>query len=195
MSDDEIPYDTAREEFESKAPLLEFEEMKNILIENVIHERLLDRTRGIWLHGSFVDPDSEIDTGDKRSDMDVFVVVPGWELPVATTGIAWTAPQAPQIEGLEHLRGNHDWDELPAPSEDWKWNCSPGEAWEKLPDYVRTTLVNSNKRFFFATPTDYKERKARPYDVFVGDVEQFEFHSKIGPKVKVWENDEYSTEM
>ncbi|RQG99200.1 hypothetical protein EA472_15140 [Natrarchaeobius oligotrophus] len=181
----EIPYEQAKREFERKAPLLEFNEMKDILVTEIIDEKLLERTRDVWLHGSFVQPDAEIDTGDKLSDMDAFIVVPSWELPVANTGIAWAAPQAPRLESLDHLGDHFVWNELPA--EDEGWNCSAGEAWEQLPDCAKTTLLNSTQRFLFANENDHEARRARNYDIMIGSVSQFDHQKKKCPKTKIWE--------
>ncbi|WP_139172838.1 hypothetical protein [Halopelagius longus] len=186
MENNEIPYDLAKSEFRKKAPRLEFDDMETIVVEEILNEDILKQTRDIWLHGSFIDPNSEIDKGDKRSDLDIFVVVPNWNLPAVTSGITWAASQAPTLEDLDHLRDHYTWKELP--SKEKKWNCTAEEAWEKLPECVRKTFIRASHRFFFANDNDYREKKMRNYDVFIGNISQFQYHKTIGPKAKIWEN-------
>lgn len=172
----------AIESFREKAPLVSLDELAEIITKDILTEELRQKTESVWLFNSFVDPEREIDEKETDSDLDVILLVPDWELPVLDTGLAVVAPQADTPEAYENNAGEMNWS-----SKDGKWD-SPAKAWERLPDYVRETFLESVQRGFFANESDVESNNIRLYDITIVNRTQFHYDEEA-TRICIWEND------
>lgn len=159
-------------EFQRKAPLLDRDSLASEVVHNILEPELRERAAEIWILGSFINPDKGTDENG-RSDMDLFVVVPDWDMPVADVSILFAASNVPTPPMYEPLSDDHDWKGIDAP--DRTWDGSPDEAWERLPEYVRETLHNAATEFFYATMADKEQNRVRNYDLQIGNRQQFDY--------------------
>ncbi|PSP75603.1 hypothetical protein BRC81_14535 [Halobacteriales archaeon QS_1_68_20] len=111
-----------------------------------------------------VDPDKPIDRKDKPSDLDVFVVISDWDLPIADPSIVLSSSEAPDPPTIREESGDSDDFELHN-SEFWE---DADQAWEKLPAFAQQTLVNSTRNFLRFKPEDKQENVVRNYDLRIG---------------------------
>lgn len=192
-----------RNEFESKAPLVNHDELVEIVTEELLTDKLQRVAAGVWLTGSFVNSKKPLDTGDSPSDMDLLVPVCDWEYPIISSALALVAPQVelPKVYDVtdtewkrktppmvEETFTSADPEELPSIT---RWDCSAEDAWNRLPDYVCTTLERSINCGFYASKSDAEARIIRSYHVVIGPLELFDvlcdWHAdKI---YQLWENE------
>jgi len=175
--------DPAKESFRKKAPLLEIDDLTEVIIEKILTEELLERAESVWIRKSFADPDKEIDSKDTPSDLDVFVVVPSWDKPLPDSGLAIVAPQVEVSAAYEESAEGSNWT-----SKDGKWE-SAEEAWEQIPKYVQKSLIRSTEYGFYATESDVESGIVRPYDITICNEEQFEVASKPDGEFCIWRSD------
>lgn len=193
-----------RDEFESKAPLVDYDELVDIATQELLTDELRRKTAGVWITGSFVNPEKPLDTGESPSDLDLLVPVHGWEYPITSSGIAFAAPQVdiPDAYGVtdvewesvipsmvEETVTDADPQELPKIG---TWDSPIEEVWEKLPQYVCTTLERSIKHGFYARESDVESEIIRTYDVVIGPLELFDllYDQNADKMLQLWENDD-----
>lgn len=182
-----------KDSFNRKAPLVDAEELVEIIVDEIVSEDLKQQADSIWLLGSFVNPEKELDRKG-RSDLDVFVVVPDWEYPQVDTGVAIFADQATVPELIAELADNGEYLALKGP--EGRWERPPAEIWDTIPEYARRTLINSASNVFFRNEDEKASNKIRLYDVTIGSPPQLEFDRKKGqqagqenvPGVCIWED-------
>jgi hypothetical protein len=172
-------------ELESKAPLIEYEELVDIVANELLTTELRDVASGVWITGSFVNPDKPLDTGDTPSDMDLLVPIRNWDYPITSSGIAFAAPQvvipdAYDVESVEwesvipdmveKTASDMGASEFPDPG---TWDCSVEDVWDQLPEYVCETLASSIRNGFYARPADIEHGVIRTYDIVLGPHDLF----------------------
>lgn len=172
--------DALRNELREKAPLVEPDELKQLIVREIVDDKLREWAAGVWLLGSFVNPGRDIDSKDKRSDLDAFVLVPDWEFPQAGSGMAMFAEavdeEVPTI--FEQVTDGKSWSPMEGP-ESVLWECSVDEAWEQLPACVQRSLVNSTQTGVYAIEEDKRNGRARCCDLIVGNEAQLEFNRAV----------------
>lgn len=173
-------YEFARAEFQEKAPLVDLDELRRMVVDDILADELRERADSVWIYGSFVNEDKELDAGDARSDLDLFVRVPEWSHPIADSAIAAVASAAPDGD----VPDSDDWEGIATP--ETAWERSADEAWEQLPASVRDTLVRSTKRVFYATEAELDDGDSRVFDVNVGNAEQFWYVARYHPVSWIW---------
>lgn len=176
-----------RAELAEKAPLVDVDELVEAITEGLLADGLRARADSVWLYGSFVDPGKEVDESEARSDLDVFVVVPDWELPVSGVAIPLFAPQVELPPVVARFADRLDWSGVAGFENGW--DCSAGEAWDRLPEPVRETLHRCVTTAFYAREADVEEGLVRPYDLMVGDESQWDARLGDGPAVRIWRAD------
>lgn len=174
----------ARKSLQEKAPLIDFDELEDLIVNEMLSDNIKQEAESAWITSSFVDPDREIDTSQYPSDLDVQVVIPGWEYPIADSGIAFFAPQVETPDIYKQAIENAQWD-----SKDEGW-ATAEEAWEELPEYARETLLNSIQFAFRADENDIEEDRIRQYDISIIDEEYRRQTTKPGAEICVWRRDE-----
>lgn len=177
-----------RTSFEAKAPLIDLEQLAQMLTSEIIASELLSQADSVWLFASFVNPNKEIDTGRKASDLDVFVRVPDWEMPIADSGIPIFASSQPTSDLYETMTDDLNWQGHDAP--DRQWDCSPDEAWKSLPEPVQITLFRCTRKLFHATQEDREKNRGRIYDILIGNEVQFKWATYYdeNDRLLIWEN-------
>lgn len=153
--------EAARAAFEEKAPLVEPAALARLVTEELCTPELRRRVEGVWLFGSFVDPDKPLDTGETHSDLDVLVHDPTWDLPMANSGMAVCVPDVETADCYGDVGDDLGW------RGEQFWGCPVEEAWSRLPEYAKPTLVRATERAFFATPAERRAGRARTYDLKV----------------------------
>lgn len=176
--------EVALEEFQNNAPIIGVEELAEMLRFEMLSDETREKANSIWIVGSFVTPDKDIDTGESHSDLDVFVVLPNWELPIAGTALAMMAPQSDTLARYEQYPEKYNWSSKDTPR--WKWDCSAEEAWERIPEHAQKTLVQSTERYFFATDDDIEENRQRSYELNIANQQQLEHAVKDIPALEIW---------
>lgn len=162
---------TVEREFERKAPLVDPEELVEVIEHKLFTPELRDRTDSIWLHGSFVTPGKDIDTGEEYSDMDVVAVVPEWDLPPAGPGIVIFAPETDLVHS-EVVDDDFEW------TYSYQWE-SAEKAYELLPEYARESFVQSLHRFFHASEADREEGVFRQYDLRICHPDHLDYYPHV----------------
>lgn len=156
--------DTVREEISTKAPLLDAESLVRFVIDELLTAETSDRADSLWLRGSLVDPEKPIDRKQKPSDVDVFVAISGWDLPIADPSIVLCsddAPDPPTKDGETHRTDDYQMYN----TEYWE---SAERAWERLPEFAQETLVNSTQNFVRFREDDARNNIVRNYDLRIG---------------------------
>lgn len=171
------------EEFRAKAPLIDVDELVELILYDIMTEELRERAESVWIRNSFTDPDREIDTSETPSDLDIYVVVPGWDLPVTDSGIAAVASGADPPDALAESAADFEWT-----SKDGNWD-SAEQAWDRIPEYVRETLRRSVEIGFYARESDVEEGIIRLFDLVVGNRENFAYVEKPGAEVRIYHGD------
>ena len=175
-----------RDTFKSKAPLVNYDELVTFVVNRLLTDRLREEASGVWITGSFVDPQKPLDTGETPSDLDLLIPVDGWEYPITSSGIVFAAPQPdiPSVYGFESA----EWEsvipdmvaetaaaagpaEYPDPG---TWDCSAEAVWDRLPKYVCDTLQRSVESGFHALDQDADRGIVRTYDVVIGPQDLFD---------------------
>ena len=188
----------AVESLREKFPLVDVTELVNIITYEIVTDELRQRAESIWLYGSFVNPRKEIDTKEARSDLDIFVVVPEWDLPQADAAIPIFASQVPTPDVFQELSESQEWRGRGLQSSRGGWDRPVDEVWESLPADVKETLKNSIERVFYTTEEDMRANRHRIYDTIIGDESQLEFNLEMGrtedneitPGVPIWKSNE-----
>lgn len=168
----------ARRELNAKAPLVDLAELREVVVSEIMTPTLRDWTDGVWLLGSFVNPGRSIDANGKSSDLDVFVRLPDWDLPQAETGIAMVASEPKEAVPSAVRELADRWEPIEGPAS-VVWECSVDEAWERIPEPVKRTLVASTKEGFFATESDRRQGTPRCFDFVVGNDAQLEYNRQL----------------
>lgn len=166
---------TTREQLEQKAPLVDPDGLVDTIESEILSPELRDRGSSIWLRGSFVDPDREIDSGEKYSDMDVYVPVDGWDLPLAGPGTIIYASQTDSVHAVAVAKDEYEW------SYKHQWE-SADRAYERLPEYAIETFTESLRHFFIASEEDKEADVYRQYDIRIGSpsqVDLFPYATKV----------------
>lgn len=184
--------------FSEKAPLINIDELVDFVINEIVDENLRRQASSIWLLGSFVNPGKEIDRGKRRSDLDIFVVVPDWDLPQINSGVALYADQVPTPDILKKTVERSKYAPLMGP--DGRWEIPASDIWEELPDSIKKTFVSSIETVFFATQEERESGEIRMYDVIVGDESHLDYNRKKGcpsshaelPGLSIWQNSKKS---
>lgn len=166
--------DSPRETLERKAPLVDLEGMTEKIVTEVVDSRLRQRAESLWILGSFADPEKEIDAGETPSDLDLFLTVPEWDLPIADSEIPVLASQVSTPDVLGSRFEGTEWDGVGGPGSEW--NCSAEDAWERLPEDVQQTFLNGTEWLFFASESDRIINRPRSYHLHVGSRAQLEHH-------------------
>lgn len=175
--------DVELEEFRRKAPLIEPGDFMEMVLEDMLTEETLRRAESLWIVGSFVRPDKEIDAGSSSSDLDLFVCLPDWDHPITGSGLALLAPQTATPKAYGDVDG-YGWDSKDTP--EWKWECSPQEAWERIPEHAQQTLVRVTRKYFYARPEDVDEDNKRTYEVSVVNRSQLEYGIEDAHALRIW---------
>lgn len=173
----------AKKSLNQKAPKINFEELKDLITNKILSDGIKQRATAVWITGSFTDPNREIDTSEYPSDLDIIVVIPDWEYPMADTGILFTAPQVETPAIYEGVVEDIRWE-----SKDGGWDTAE-EAWEDLPEYARETLRQSFQHVFRANEEDVQQERIRQYDVTIIDEERRAEMDTSG-EIRVWPRDE-----
>lgn len=174
--------------FECKAPFVDVDAIRDLIVYDIVSDGTREQAESIWLQNSFVDPDCGIDENESPSDLDIFILIPDWNLPVADTGIA-VATSETRVPAIYEQVGPVTWE-----SKDGRWTDSVDEFWEHLPEHVQQTLVQSMHKGFYATEEDYENRLIRSYDVTIGDRTAFNYERDAHARVEIWPTNELSTE-
>lgn len=169
----------------SRAPLVDFEDLRKLIVYEIVTEETRSRAENIWITGSFSDPEREIDSGEAPSDLDILVNVPGWELPPADTGIPLVASSVDTPPIYERFPDEYTWESKGEPIS--SWDCSAQEAWEQLPEYAQETLMRSVEQVFHATEADVENNTMRSYDVNIGNQDHYEHNRCPRADICIWE--------
>lgn len=188
----------AVESLREKFPLVDVNELIDVITYEIVTDELRRKAESIWLYGSFVNPQKEIDTKAERSDLDIFVVVPGWDLPQADSAIPIFASQVSTPDIFRNISESKTWRGVGLKSSRGGWDRPVDEVWEVLPEYMQETLKNSIERVFYITEEDMRNNRHRIYDTVIGDRSQLEFNIDMGrtenqetkPGVPIWKSDE-----
>lgn len=170
--------------FRERAPLVDTAELSDLIVKGIIHPETRAAAESIWLQNSFVDPNRDIDENDTPSDLDVFVLIPDWEFPVADTGLAATVPAVENPEPHPST-DNVTWD-----SKDGKWTEGAESFWEVLPEHARGTFARSLQKGFYASETDREAGLIRTYDVTIGDRTDFEYDQESHARLQLYPENE-----
>lgn len=165
---------TALAELQKKAPLVPIDELSTMIETELLPSGICSKVDSVWLSGSFVNPHKEIDRGSNLSDLDLFIVVPEWNLSPATTSIAIFASQVPIPSSFERLSQEEDWDKYGGSV----WECSADEAWEALPDPVQAMLRRSLRKRFYRNERELEQNISRNYDLFMGSQRQIKIQAE-----------------
>lgn len=173
-----------KSELLSNAPLIDFEELKDVILMELLSRETRSKADSVWISGSFPDPEREIDRTDTPSDLDLFVLVPEWDLPPVDTGIPLLAPEAETPSVYQNVEKEAIWDAKETPLS--AWDCSPQAAWDRLPNHARETLMRSVKKGFYATEGDVEAERLRGYDLSIGNEEHFEHGRCPRADIRIW---------
>lgn len=174
-----------KSELLANAPLIDFQELTEVIVTEMLSPGTRSRADSVWISGSFPDPEREIDRTDTPSDLDLFVLVPDWDLPPADSGIAVLAPGAETPSTYQNVWSEASWDSKATPQSEW--NCSPQEAWDRLPEHAQETLLRSVERGFYATEADVEEDRLRGYDLNIGNEQHFEYGRCPRSDIRIWD--------
>lgn len=171
-----------------RAPLLDVSELRTLVVRKLLPRSVLDRTESIWLLGSFTNPGKDLDT-EKRSDLDVYVVVPDWDRPIALSSLAVYAPQSPVHDPSVE---EDAWTGVIGP-EGTRWDRSASEAWDCLPTDVQRALAYSVQVAVFATEADRARGSPRNVDLMIGSDGGLAYSRERGrvdgaalPGIQIW---------
>lgn len=151
-------------ELSKKAPLLEPEEVLDLIENKLLSDGTRDQADGIWLYGSMVNPEKKLDKGENYSDLDIFVIVPEWNLPLVGPSAVIYAPQVETPLDEAFQWGNKEW------KFEHEWG-SAERAYELLPEHARTTFMNCTRQYFIAKKEDQENNIIRQFELRIGNEE------------------------
>lgn len=185
---------TPVDSFREKAPRLSQETLVEVVRQDVLAPPVRDAVEEIWLHGSFADPDSGLDGEDPEtaggpdglSDVDVFVVLDGWEATAINT--RFTSSQRGLLLRLAAQ------DELPIytdaePTDRFDRPAVPDAIRERrlLPtDALETTIRRAERTVFFASDSDRDRLDFRALDLTLGGPIAFDRLLVNEPLLRLW---------
>lgn len=179
-----MSYSGPLDSLKRKAPLIDLREVADTIVGEIMTESMREQADGAWIRNSFVDPETEIDTGPERSDVDVFIFCSSWEYPVADSGMALATSHLPLPSAIDTPSEEFNWE-----SKDGKWDVHVDEAWEQLPTYAQETLSNSIRHGVYATRKDFENSSARPFDFTIGGQSAYEYLHDPHAQVSIWDGD------
>lgn len=162
--------DEKKAALQDNAPLIDFDELRNIVLEEMLTPETRTKAHSVWISGNFSDPTYDIATEDSPSSLDLFVLIPDWTLPPADCGIPIMAPEVEMPPAYQNF--DDAWESKGTETD--RWDCSPQEAWNRLPNHAQETLKNSAKKGFYASEADVEDGLMRGYELSIGNEKHFQ---------------------
>jgi hypothetical protein len=173
--------------FAEKAPLLKDVGLAKIVLFDLLAPEVREHVESVYVYGSFVDPDRELDRDGDVSDLDVYVTV-GDEVPPTVDGSQEPAEVSTRFGATEHgllcrcatqgaleVFGRGEAFDVPLPD---------------APEPVVGSVERAERAVFHAREIDGELLRFRPLDLTLGTPDAFATFVDGDPHLEVWPLDE-----
>lgn len=172
---------TPADAFAAKAPLLEDVALAKIVLFDLLAPAVRDHVEGVYVYGSFVAPERELDRDGEVSDLDVYVTVDDAILPGAGDDPREVSTRFGATEhgllcrlatqGALDVFGRREAFDVGLPD---------------APDPVVATVERAERAVFHAREMDIDLLRFRPLDLTLGTPEAFRSFVGGDPHLQVW---------
>lgn len=179
---------TPAEVFAEKAPLLVEPAVAKIVLFDLLERPVREHVDGVYVYGSFADPDTELDREGDVSDLDVYVTVDEAILPAvegdpAEVSTRFNATQHGLLcrlatQGAIEVFGRREAFDIPLPD---------------APEPVVGSVERAERAVFHAREIDVELLRFRPLDLTLGTADAFATFVDDDPHLGVWPLDEDGT--
>jgi len=178
---------TPAEAFADRAPLLEDATVAKVVLFDLLEREVREHVKSVYVYGSFVDPDQELDRDGDVSDLDIYVTVGDAVLPTVD-GAHEPAEVSTRFGATEHgllcrcatqgaleVFGRGEAFDVPLPD---------------APEPVVGSVERAERAVFHARETDGELLRFRPLDLTLGTPDAFATFVDGDPHLEVWPLDE-----
>jgi len=178
---------TPAEAFADRAPLLDDATVAKVVLFDLLEREVREHVKSVYVYGSFVDPDQELDRDGDVSDLDIYVTVGDAVLPTVD-GAHEPAEVSTRFGATEHgllcrcatqgaldVYGRADPFDVPLP---------------EVSEPLRESIERAERTVFHATELDTELLRFRATDLTLGTAAAFEAFLGDDPRLQVWPLDE-----
>lgn len=200
------------ETYRERAPLLNGGDLAEVVLGDLLDPAFAEHLDGVYVYGSFVDPDRELDRDGDTSDLDIYVTVepdtarellPG--LPAAEPGADGDGDPAGECEDKDEGEGGAREASTRFGATQHGLLCRlatqgaltvygrdepVGVALSDAPAPVVESLVRAERAVFHTSGFDPELLRFRPLDLTLGTPTAFERFVGEDPHLRVWPTDD-----
>ena len=176
---------TPAEAFAERAPLLDPPTVAKVVLFDLLAPEVREHVESVYVYGSFVDPDRELDRDGDTSDLDVYVTVGDVVLPTvdskpAEVSTRFSASQHGLLcrcatQGALDVFGRTDPFDVPLPD---------------APEGIVESIKSAERAVFHPREMDADLLRFRALDLTLGTRDAFERFLGEDPRLRVWPLDQ-----